>query len=289
MAGAVTTVPGPIGVPWAGSAGGRRTGGRRGARLRGTRQPPIERCGKAQTRISRAPVGGRLRLAAYLSGRRRGGRGISGGQPCPQAARARRSARRATPGRARVVEASISRSPVSSSITVAPGPACARPEHRLQPFPRRRAAEEDRRLSACGVAGSRGGRRRVRPCQPGTTCSTRGPSRPSARASRTTCSTRGFTNGGKRRGPVSHGLAVEPARTGWRRCAGSREDPGVDDPRCRANQHDRVLAGGKARRYAPPPLRGADGLDTGCAHGHRQSLPDSPGTLFSQEGPEFDV
>ena len=40
-----------------------------------------------------------------------------------------------------------------------------------------------------------------------------------------------------------------------------------------ANQHDRVLAGVKARRYAPPPLRGADGLDTGCAHGHRQILP----------------
>ena len=34
---------------------------------------------------------------------------------------------------------------------------------------------------------------------------------------------------------------------------------------------------------------GADGLDTGCAHGHRQSLPDRPGTLCSQEGPEFDV
>ena len=50
-----------------------------------------------------------------------------------------------------------------------------------------------------------------------------------------------------------------------------------------------MLAGVKARRYAPPPLRGADGLDTACAHGHRQSLPDSPGTLFSQEGPEFDV
>ena len=101
-------------------------------------------------------------------------------------------------------------------------------------------------------------------------------------------------------GPVSEGLPVGfPAggarRQGpgaarpWRRCAGSREDPGVDDPRCRANQHDRVLAGVKPRRYAPPPLRGADGLDTGCAHGHRQSLPDSPGTLFSQEGPEFDV
>ena len=66
-----------------------------------------------------------------------------------------------------------------------------------------------------------------------------------------------------------------------------RRSPGVDDPRCRANQHDRVLAGVKARRYAPPPLREADGLETGCAHGHRQSLPDSPGTRFSQEGPEL--
>ena len=111
------------------------------------------------------------------------------------------------------------------------------------------ATSADRRPRA--ERGSRGGGRRVRPCQPGTTCSTRGPARPSARASRTTCSTRGFTNGGKRRGPVSHGLAVEPARTGWRRCAGSREDPGVDDPRCRANQHDRVLSGVKPRRYAP--------------------------------------
>ena len=35
----------------------------------------------------------------------------------------------------------------------------------------------------------------------------------------------------------------------------------------RAHQHDRVLAGVKARRFAPPPLRGADGLDAGCAHG----------------------
>ena len=38
-------------------------------------------------------------------------------------------------------------------------------------------------------------------------------------------------------------------------------------PGCRAHQHDRVLAGVKARRFAPPPLRGADGLDAGCAHG----------------------
>ena len=38
-----------------------------------------------------------------------------------------------------------------------------------------------------------------------------------------------------------------------------RRSPRVDDPRCRANQHDRVLAGVKARRYAPPPLRGAAG------------------------------
>ena len=35
--------------------------------------------------------------------------------------------------------------------------------------------------------------------------------------------------------------------------------------RCRANQHDRVLAGVKARRYAPPPLRGADGQEHSSA------------------------
>ena len=142
MAGAVTTVPGPIGVP---GLVQRAAGGR------------ASRC-EAEGYSSTANR--RLRQGADQSG---GGAGAEcGWSALPQAARARRSARRATPGRARVVEASISRSPVPSSITVAPGPACARREHRLQPFPRRRAAEEDRRLSACGVAGSRGGRRCVR-------------------------------------------------------------------------------------------------------------------------------
>ena len=44
-------------------------------------------------------------------------------------------------------------------------------------------------------------------------------------------------------------------------------------PGCRAHQHDRVLAGVKARRFAPPPLRGADGLDAGCAHGPGRARP----------------
>ena len=46
----------------------------------------------------------------------------------------------------------------------------------------------------------------------------------------------------------------------------------VDDPHCRAAQPDRVLTAVKARRCAPPPLRGADGLDTGCAHGRQTAL-----------------
>ena len=43
--------------------------------------------------------------------------------------------------------------------------------------------------------------------------------------------------------------------------------------RCRAHQHDRVLVGVKARRFAPPPLREADGPDAGCAPGPRRSCP----------------
>ena len=49
-------------------------------------------------------------------------------------------------------------------------------------------------------------------------------------------------------------------------------DVAVDDPHCRAAQPDRVLTAVKARRCAPPPLRGADGLDTGCAHGRQTAL-----------------
>ena len=63
---------------------------------------------------------------------------------------------------------------------------------------------------------------------------------------------------------------------------------GADDPRCRPRQRDRVLAGVQARRCAPPPLRGADGLDAGCAHGHRQITSDNPETRFIQGGHRFD-
>ena len=55
-------------------------------------------------------------------------------------------------------------------------------------------------------------------------------------------------------------------------------------PHCRAVQHDRVLTAVKARRFAPPPLRGADGLDTGCAHGRRPLLPDSRGEFHKNGG-----
>ena len=58
------------------------------------------------------------------------------------------------------------------------------------------------------------------------------------------------------------------------------------DPRCRAHQHDRVLATVKARRFAPPPLRGADGLDAGCAHGPGRPCPTA--RERSEEGPECD-
>ena len=60
-------------------------------------------------------------------------------------------------------------------------------------------------------------------------------------------------------------MTAEPPATSFRLVATTR--------RCRAHQHDRVLAGVKARRFAPPPLRGADGLDAGCAHGPRRSCP----------------
>ena len=39
-----------------------------------------------------------------------------------------------------------------------------------------------------------------------------------------------------------------------------RRAPDIDNPRCRADQCDRVLTGVKARRCATPPLRGAAAL-----------------------------
>ena len=50
-------------------------------------------------------------------------------------------------------------------------------------------------------------------------------------------------------------MTAEPPATSFRLVATTR--------RCRAHQHDRVLAGVKARRFAPP----------GCAHGPRRSCP----------------
>ena len=55
--------------------------------------------------------------------------------------------------------------------------------------------------------------------------------------------------------------------------AGKKQAIDDADPGCRAQQHDRVLAGVKARRFAPPRLRGADGLGAGCAHGPRRPCP----------------
>ena len=60
-------------------------------------------------------------------------------------------------------------------------------------------------------------------------------------------------------------MTAEPPATSFRLVATTR--------RCRAHQHDRVLAGVKARRFAPPPLREADGPDAGCAPGPRRSCP----------------
>ena len=69
--------------------------------------------------------------------------------------------------------------------------------------------------------------------------------------------------------------------SGSRAANAQRPQPaGDDDPRCQPRQHDRVLAGVQARHCA----RGADGLDAGCAHGHRQIMSDNPETLFIQEG-----
>ena len=42
--------------------------------------------------------------------------------------------------------------------------------------------------------------------------------------------------------------------------------------RRRSRQRARVLTAVKARRYAPPPLRGADGLDGGSAHALQTGL-----------------
>ena len=77
-------------------------------------------------------------------------------------------------------------------------------------------------------------------------------------------------------------MVRDPARRiGW--VAGSRRAPELGSSGCRAAQRDRVLTGVKARRCAPPPLRGADGLDTGCAHGLNQSCPTAEKQSFRKE------
>ena len=59
-----------------------------------------------------------------------------------------------------------------------------------------------------------------------------------------------------------------------------------------SQQRARVLTDVKARRFAPPPLRGADGLDAGSAHGSsRLALADdahsyTPYMLWSTSCPE---
>ena len=59
-----------------------------------------------------------------------------------------------------------------------------------------------------------------------------------------------------------------------------------------SQQRARVLTDVKARRFAPPPLRGADGLDVGSAHGSsRLALADdahsyTPYMLWSPSCPE---
>ena len=57
---------------------------------------------------------------------------------------------------------------------------------------------------------------------------------------------------------------------------------GTGDPLCRPRQHDLCSPASRCVTALRPRYAGAEGLDTGCVHGHRRILPDSPGTLFSQ-------
>ena len=128
------------------------------------------------------------------------------------------------------------------------GPAVAAPA-----VARRSADAPDAAGPVSGVAGRAAGiPRRIRD---------RGVARAGLRA-------RSVGPGGSRASPGGSGVTAKPPATSFRLVATTR--------RCRAHQHDRVLADIKARRFAPPPLRGADGLDAGCAHGPGLALPDSP-------------
>ena len=98
---------------------------------------------------------------------------------------------------------------------------------------------------------------------------------------------RGAAGSRPRGHPADHGrqLPVWQPRSRTK-CRHPGEAVDDADPRCRAHQHDRVLAAVKARRFAPPPLRGADGLDAGCAHGPGRPCPTA--RERSEEGPECD-
>ena len=68
---------------------------------------------------------------------------------------------------------------------------------------------------------------------------------------------------------------------------GARGGPPVTAAEDRRGRSGRRTLGRRPCHLAPPRKQPAEGLDTGCAHGHGQIPPDSPGTLFSQEGPEL--
>ncbi len=74
---------------------------------------------------------------------------------------------------------------------------------------------------------------------------------------------------------------AEPASA--RQNAQLRRTPDSDNPRCRADQRDRVLTGVKARRCATPPLRGAAAL-TPAPRTVTGNLARQPENHFFKEG-----
>ena len=93
-----------------------------------------------------------------------------------------------------------------------------------------------------------------------------------------------------RRRPAHHGRQLQVGGREAEPGAGIRQEGRASmmlTPRCRAHQHDRVLAAVKARRFAPPPLRRADGLDAGCAHGPGRPCPTARGRS-AERGPKSD-
>ena len=78
---------------------------------------------------------------------------------------------------------------------------------------------------------------------------------------------------GRGRGPARRLLVIVRGSPGcWRYRGSDRNWTPVDrkmlwwPPASSSQQRERVLTGVKARRFAPPPLCGADGLDAGSAH-----------------------